>query len=162
MNLKGFVMSVQKSQESVGSFAKRHRQEYAQLSESQGCDIGPTARKTFFMAGLRDGAYHEVMAPWVNKILIGHGTLTLTDSTTSELQQAASDLLSLDPRYTRNNVLQAGRTPPTARAAGTNSTPGEPPGPISATATEMADRIRDGQFLHSGITDWLLATYTCP
>jgi hypothetical protein len=66
-------------------------------------------------------AYHEILAPWVNNILIGQGHIKLeTVTTMAELQNGATNLLATSSFY-RGNVLLAGRLPcppvPTACAA---------------------------------------------
>lgn len=75
---------------------------------------------SFVLEGLRRGAYHEVLGPWVKKILIGQERLKLDTTTMSSLQHGATDLIATSSFY-QGNILLAGKMPrptgATARAA---------------------------------------------
>ena len=120
--LEAFTSSVQQSGESVGAFFTRQDTLYEQVQRMDGCDIGPTARKAFALHGLQKGAYHEVLEPWVAKIMLGQGRLKLRTASLSDLQHSATDILRTSTKYTKNNVLQPGCLPgAAARAATTDS-----------------------------------------
>jgi hypothetical protein len=93
-DLTEYTSATQLNQESIGSFFDRMEQLYAQVQLTKGCSIGPTAQKSFTLEGLRQGAYHVVLAPWVKKILIGQGRLKLETASLGGLQHGATDLLA--------------------------------------------------------------------
>jgi hypothetical protein len=119
-HLTEYVTAIHQSQESIGSFFDRMHKLYNQVQLTKGCSIGTTAHKSFTLEGLRQGAYHEVLGPWVKKILIGQGRIKLETASMADLQHGATDLLATSTFF-KGNVLLAGKLPrptaPTARAA---------------------------------------------
>jgi hypothetical protein len=157
------------SLELIGSFFACMAQLYAQVQLTKGCSIGDTAQKSFTLEGLRRGAYHEVLGPWVKKILIGQGRLKLDSATMADLQHGATDLLTTSTFF-KGNILFAGkaRAPSPAARLVTDTESGAKPPPAGDQPTDdpliemMVRHIRNGYPLNKDHTTWIRTKYSCP
>jgi hypothetical protein len=168
-HLTEYVTAVQQSQESIRAYFDRMCQLYEQVQLTKGCNIGETAQKSFTLEGLRRGAYHKVLGPWVKKTLIGQGRLKLDTATMSSLQHGATDLLATS-HFFKGNVLLAGKLPhPVAAAAraATDGTDAAPPNdssdcPGADPAIEgIVRQLRGGFSLSHSQTAWIRKKYRC-
>jgi hypothetical protein len=66
-----YVHAVQQNVETVGAFFERLKQLYGQVQLTKGCEFGEISRKTLALKWMENGTYHDVLAPWVKKILTG-------------------------------------------------------------------------------------------
>jgi hypothetical protein len=107
-NLNEYVTAVQQNQESIGAYFDRMHQLYCQVQLTKGCNIGERARQSFTLEGLRHGAYHDALGPWVKKILIGQGRLKLESASMDDLQHDATDLLTTSAFY-QGKILLASK-----------------------------------------------------
>jgi hypothetical protein len=141
------------------------QQLYDQVQLTAGCSMGETAQKSFTLKGLRHGAYHEVLGPWVKKTLIGQGHLKLATASLSSLQHGATDLLATS-NYFKGNILMPGKLPvtPAARKAGTNSEAASSPNdtPSADPLIEgIVWQLRSGFPLSLSQTTWMRTKYRC-
>jgi hypothetical protein len=114
--LWNYVHSLQLSNETVGAFFKRIQQQYNVVQLTDRCDFGDVTRKTLALQGLKQGAYQEVLSPWVRKILIGQGKTRLATATMNELQSSVTGILTTSKFY-KNNAIQPGKATSRARLA---------------------------------------------
>jgi hypothetical protein len=161
-HLTEYVSATQASLESIGSFFDQMQQLYNQVQLTQGCSIGDIAQKSFILEGLRRGAYHEVLGPWVKKILIGQGRLKLETSTMSSLQHGATDLIAASTFY-QGNILLPGKMPrPTGAAARAATDATSTKKPSSDFRIEsIVKTFRLGLALNQTQTSWLRTQYKC-
>jgi hypothetical protein len=160
-NLRAFIHAVQQNHETVGAFFKRLQQLYEQVQITKGCEIGNLTRNTFALEGLMNGAYHEVLAPFVRRVQLGQGKVKFHSATMGEIQSAATDDL-VSSRYYRDHAIQAGRLPVKARAA--DEAPCSP-STSSKDSDPMVDRIvnriHTKMYFTPDMCDWIQQNYRC-
>ena len=154
--LEAYVNAAQLSLESVGAFLTRHKLLYLQVTRTEGCTLGETAQKAFALYGLRRGAYQDVLATWVDKVMLGNGSLKLVSATFRDLQQHATNLLTTS-KYYKDNALLPGKASPTARQAATPDTPSS-----DSMIENIVGCIRRRSAFNRDITAWIRANYSCP
>jgi hypothetical protein len=164
-HLNEYVSVYQKSLESVGSYFGRMAQLYAQVQQTKGCAIGDTAQKSFALEGLRRGAYHEVLGPWVKKILIGQGRIKLDSATVANFQHGVTDLLATSS-FHRQNILLAGRLPKDASARLATDVPSGSTSPDNVPSTDpilegIVTQLRKGFGLSKTQTAWMRTQFKC-
>jgi hypothetical protein len=155
-----YVHAVQQNVETVGAFFERLKQLYAQVQLTKGCKFGEISRKTLALKGMENGAYHDVLAPWVQKILAGQNKIKVDTSTMDAIQGAATNIL-VASRYYSDHTIQSGRLPACARAANTTPPTDSPPSTGDAMKEGVIDRIRAGEFLSGSQARWIRDTYSC-
>jgi hypothetical protein len=111
-----YVHSVQQNVKTFGAYFERLKQLYGQVQLTPGCEFGSMSRKTLALKGLENGAYHDVLGPWVQKVLGGQHKIKVDKATMEEIQHAATNLL-VTSRYYKDHTIQQGRMPARARAA---------------------------------------------
>jgi hypothetical protein len=163
--LTDYVNAVQQNQESIGAYFDRMDQLYCQVQLTKGSTIGKTAQRSFTLEGLCRGAYHEVLAPWVKKILIGQGRLKLETASMSDLQAGATKLLATSSYY-QGNILLAGKPPrstasPAARAATNTNSKSEDTPSTDAKIETIVRHIRVGFPLNQDQTAFIPHKYKC-
>jgi hypothetical protein len=160
-NLRAFIHAVQQNHETVGAFFKHLQQLYEQVQITKGCEIGNLTRNAFALEGLTNGAYHEVLAPFVRRVQLGQGKVKFHSATMGEIQSAATNVL-VSSRYYRDHAIQAGRLPVKARAAGEAP---RSPSPSSKDSDPMVDRIidriRTKMYFTPDMCDWIQQNYRC-
>jgi hypothetical protein len=105
-----YVQTVQQNGETVGAYFERLSQLYGQVQLTKGCEFGEITHKTLALKGLENGAYYEVLAPWVRKVLAGQNRLKVESSSIEDLQQAGTNLL-VTSRFYKDHTIQAGKLP---------------------------------------------------
>jgi hypothetical protein len=152
------VHSVQHNTETIKAYFERLKQLYGQVQLTKGCDFGAMSRKTLELKGLENGAYHEILGPWVKKVLAGQHKIKIETATMEDIQSSATNSL-VTSRFYKDNTIQSGKFPNQARAV--TEEPTSSPGPSNSMLEEIFDRIRKGDYLNGSQARWIRETYFC-
>jgi hypothetical protein len=115
------------------------------------------------LKGLKNGAYHECLGPWVKKILAGQNKLRVESASLEEIQSAAMNIL-VTSRFYQNHTILPRKLSAGARAAiGPTTSPSGPPPTTSGDSMmeSVFNRIRSGEFLSGSQARWIRDSYSC-
>jgi hypothetical protein len=88
-----YVHSVQQNNETAGAYFERLKQLYGQVQLTKGCELGDISWKTLALKGLENGAYHEILGPWVKKVLARQHKLKIEGASMEDIQSLATNIL---------------------------------------------------------------------
>jgi hypothetical protein len=147
----------------VGAYFEHLKQLYGQVQLTKGCEFGLMSCKTLALKGLENGSYHEVLGPWVTKVLAGQHKIKVDSSSLDAIQSAATNIL-VTSRFYQDHTIQLGKLPARARAADSRPTPSSPSPPPTGSdpmLESIVDRMRKGEFLSRLQARWMRDTYPC-
>jgi hypothetical protein len=120
------------------------------------------SRKTLALKGLENGSYHEVLGPWVKKVLAGQNRIKVDTSSLDDIQREATNIL-VTSRFYQDHTIQPGKLPAKACAAGLRPPPPSSPSPPAGSDPMLEGiitRMRKGEFLSGLQARWMRDTYT--